>query len=485
MGFLSFFTGAKTQTVPKKTEKRMFRAPRADHLKGGFVPRNSWERVPSALGTIQARARDLVDNNPYASRAISILSSYIVGSGIRIAVTGNPEYSAEFRDWANSTAVDYDGRLNLYGKQNLAVRMMMGAGEAFEIIRHVEDANGRVRPQFQSIDPSLVANTAMPKYPGNVVVAGVEISRQDGRVIGYHFYESADPMMSGTKTFFVAARDVMHLFETLYPGQLRGVPRGSQALIPADDVDNFVSTMLVKARTEACLTVFVKTAAGDEYADVGEVDETVSDPIPEDLRPGAIIRMGEGDEIQSINPSSSGGFLDYIKVSLQAVAISYRVTYSLLSGDLANVSFSSLKSDRDLFFQGCQETREIWVFPFVSRMERLFREDYELTTGKDVRVQTTIVPPARAQIDPQKETAAQIARMQSGLTSWSDEVLASGKDPAEHLEQIIAERKAIGNAKIVFSFIPPVIEADPEEEAEEQAEKDAEANRDPAEDDEA
>ncbi|WP_173403782.1 hypothetical protein FLP41_15160 [Paracoccus marcusii] len=117
-------------------------------------------------------------------------------------------------------------------------------------------------------------------------------------------------------------------------------------------------------------------------------------------------------------------------------------------------------------------------------MERLFREDYELTTGEDVRVQTTIVPPARAQIDPQKETAAQIARMQSGLTSWSDEVLASGKDPAEHLEQIIAERKAIGNAKIAFSS-SPVIEADPEEEAEEQAEKDADANRDPAEDDEA
>ena len=451
----------------------MYRAPRADHLKDGFIPRDGWERVPSALATLQARARDLAHNNPYAARAVSILTSYITGTGIRVAVTGDAEYSKAYRAWSESTAVDYDGRLTLAGLQNLCCRMMIEAGEAFLIIRHAEDASGRVMPQFQAVDPALVATSATPKNAGFHVVSGVEIDPKTGRVAGYHFYESADPRTSRMTTFFVAARDVIHLFETMFPGQVRGIPRGTQALIQASDMDQFVSTMLIKAKTEACLGVAVTVQDGEEYDDIGDVDESESDPLPETLSPALIFRLRQGEDIKTIVPSGTGGYIDYVKISLQAIAISYRVTYSQISGDLAQANFSSLKSDLNLFAQGVDETRELYVTPFVARIERLFRDDYELSEGRQVSITTTIVPPARSQIDPQKETGALISKLQAGLVSWSDAVLSTGKDPDEHLDQLVSERDRLAKRGVTVSFI-----SSDENPSDEEDEKPGAANRD-------
>ena len=472
MGVFSFLTRkTRKPTRSGRHVGRSYRAPRAEHLKDGFMPRDTWERAPSSLATLQARARDLAHNNPYAARAVSILTSYITGTGIRVAVTGDDAYSKAYRAWSESPAVDYDGRLNLAGIQNLCCRMMIEAGEAFLIIRHVENDAGRLMPQFQAVDPALVASSASPKNPAHQVVSGVEIDPSTGRVTGYHFYKSFDPRSSRMETFFVATKDVVHLFETLYPGQIRGIPRGTQALIQASDMDQFVQTMLIKAKTEACLAVAVTVQDGEEYDDIGEVDESESDPLPETLSPGLIFRLRQGEDLKTVIPSGTGGYIDYVRISLQSIAISYRVTYSQISGDLAQANFSSLKSDLNLFSQGVDETRELYVTPVVARIERLFRADYELSEGRDVVITTTIVPPARSQIDPQKETGALISKLQSGLVSWSDAVLSTGKDPEEHLQQLVSERARLEKMGVNVSFIKQPDPVDDEDEAP--------ANRDP------
>ena len=202
------------------------------------------------------------------------------------------------------------------------------------------------------------------------------------------------------------------------------------------------------------------------------MDETESDPLPETLSPGLIFRLRQGEDLKTVIPSGTGGYIDYVRISLQSIAISYRVTYSQISGDLAQANFSSLKSDLNLFAQGVDETRELYVTPVVARIERLFRADYELSEGRDVVITTTIVPPARSQIDPQKETGALISKLQAGLVSWSDAVLSSGKDPEEHLQQLVSELARLEKMGVTVSFIKPPEQPDDEE-------GDAPANRDP------
>ena len=273
MGIFDFFKREKTRGGSKKISKRAYRAPRADHIDGNFAPRGGWERSPADLSLIIRRARDLAHNNPFAARAISTLTSYLVGTGIRIAVNGDPQYAARYRKWSESPAVDYDGHLDLAGHTSLAARTAMEAGNSFTIVREVEDENGDVWPQLQAVDPELLAPSAAPKYPGNRIVFGAEVNPTTGLVVGFHFFEFFDPMTSQSRTFFVAAKDVIHVFEKLYPGQIMGIPRGSQALTHAADMDQTIQTVLIKMKTEACLGAAVTIAAGEDCPSSNDLEQ--------------------------------------------------------------------------------------------------------------------------------------------------------------------------------------------------------------------
>lgn len=468
MGILSFFKRAKIQTAKRKVSGRAYRAPRADHIDGNFSPRSGWERSPADLSLIIRRSRDLAHNNPFAARAISTLTSYLVGTGIRIAVNGDPEYAAAYRKWSESTDVDYDGHLDLAGHTSLAARTAMETGNAFIIVRDVETVDGSIVPQLQAVDPELLAPSASPKGAGNRVVFGAEVDPRTGRVVGYHFYEYFDPMTSQSRTFFVSAKDCVHIFEKVYPGQIMGIPRGSQALTHAADMDQTIQTVLVKMKTEACLAVAITVADGEEYDRVGDDQEgeVESDPIPETLSPGLIFRLRQGESIQNITPTSSGGYIDILRLSGQAIATAYRVTTSQIMSDPSMANFSSMKAELNLFNQGVDETRKHCISPFVVKIERLFRQDYELSEGREVTVTTTVIPPRIHQIDPQKQSAATIAELAAGIVSLSDVVLERGKDPAEHFAQLQAERKMLADMGISVSFIVPEIEPDDEDEEE-------------------
>lgn len=456
---------------------RAYRLPKAAHYADGFMPRGGYERVPSALGDLRRRARDLAHNNPYANRAVNTLTAYIVGPGIRVAITGDADYAHDFDLWAASTAPDHDRRLTLYGLQSLAVRMMMEAGEAFIVVRHEEDGLGLLRPSFQLIDPDLIAESARPKYAANKVLSGVEIDPK-GQVVGYHIYETAgDGGMSSMRTTFVRAADMIHMFEQVLPGQLRGIPRGTQALTQAADIDDLIGTMLIKARTEACLGLVITTDAddyslGDDYDD-GDPDDL---PLPEKLAPGLIMRLRPGESATSINPGASSSYIDYARISIQAIAISYRCTYAQLSGDLERANFSSLKAGNNLFFQDIAETRGIWIMPWILRMERLFRDDYEIEHGRKPEVTVTTVPPSAEAIDPTKETAAVLAKLEAGLMSWDDAVLAQGKDPRAHLEQLREERKRLSDAGITITYSKQMIGSAGQDDLDDEGDQDSEGD---------
>lgn len=478
MGMFSFFSSKpKVKARSPRRVERMYRAPKADHLTDGFMPRDTWERSPSALSTIRARARDLAHNNPYAARSVSLLTSYVVGTGITFSFGGDQDYADAFDKWSKGRGVDYYGRLNIVGLQSLCARMLFEAGESLLIERMVEDKEGNIFPQYQCVDPSLIDENARPSTPNGAVVSGVEIDRKTGIVAGYHIVDHEDPTGGITRSTFYPASSVIHVFEQIYPGQVRGIPRGSQALICAGDVDNFISTQLIKAKTEACISVFVRSQAGNEYEELGEVDENGEEPLPETLSPGSVVRLREGEDISTVTPSGSGGFVDYIRVSLQAVAISYRVTYTLLTGDLGQTSFSSMKSDRDLFAKACDETREVWFYPLLERIEEAFRSAYELNTGIKTKAVLSLIPPSRVQIDPQKETYAQETKLRNGTASLFDEIRASGKEPISHLKQIAEERRIAADLGVTLGYVAPEIEG-----AEAPADDDDsdDANRDPA-----
>jgi lambda family phage portal protein len=452
MGIFGFLTRDKSPAAPRKTPRlhgRTYRAPRDPNGVGGWFPSASTvQRAPAALPVIRARARDLAHNNSYAGRAVSVLTSHAVGHGVRFSIRGDDRYRDAFAAWASSTDCDYEGRLNLYGIQAVAARTMFEAGDAFIIIRQSRVAAG-LRPTLQLVDPDQIDEAAQPKYRGNRVISGVEVSKS-GKVIGYH----VRPELDVAASTFIAADQVIHLLEILHPGQLRGIPRGAQALVRANTIDSFLTAALAKARVEACFSAFVTTPANDDGALIGgEVDgEDAEWTVPEMLEPGMIVPLPEGYDVKMSVPTGSGGVRDYIEISLMSVAVAYGCTYAQVSGDVSRANYSSEKASRMEFNRAIDTVREHFIMPALQKIERAFRDAYEASESCDVRAIVSMTAPARESIEPAKDALADMTALAAGGMTFGQYCLSRGLDPDEQISALKAEREKLSSLGVALQF---------------------------------
>ena len=85
-------------------------------------------------------ARDMIRNTPYAARAQQVIANNVIGDGIIPRIAGvSEDLSSEGLAWIESmldtTAIDYDGRMNLYGLQRIVMNAVVDAGEALVVHR--------------------------------------------------------------------------------------------------------------------------------------------------------------------------------------------------------------------------------------------------------------------------------------------------------------------------------------------------------------
>ncbi|MBO4169541.1 phage portal protein [Cereibacter azotoformans] len=453
MGILNFFRKSEQpQRRQPRLATRTYRAPQDKTVAGGWLPSSAYERAPSALSAIRGRARDLAHNNPHASRAVSVLTSHTVGSGIRFSMRGDDEYERAFRAWASSTACDYEGRLNLYGQQSVMARTMYEAGDAFAVIRQErekgDDGVGRIVPKIQLVDPDQLDEGASPRGIGNKVLSGVEVNPR-GQIVGYHMKVDLD----GQRSEFFSADVVIHLFEQLYPGQVRGIPRGAQALVRANTIDSFMSAALAKARVEACLAAFITGPSLDDSTGIiGEADDVGEFVLPERLEPGTIVPLPDGHDLKVVVPSSSGGMREYIEVSLMSCAMAYGVTYAQLSGDVSKANYSSEKASRLEFYRGVDTVRAHFVMPALARVEAAFREAFVASEGREVDVTVSMTAPGRESIEPSKDALADMTALAAGGKSFGQYCAERGLDREEQLRELKEERRMIADAGVELQF---------------------------------
>lgn len=449
-------------TAAPRMRQRAYRPPKDLTSPGGWTPTSAQqEYAPGALPRIRSAARDLAQNNPYASRAISVLTQHAVGTGIRASIRGDDEFERAFEAWAGSTDADREGRLTLYGIQNLAARVMFEAGDALIIMREKRVGDG-LTLTLQVIDPEQLHAGAAPREAGNKVFQGVEVY-PSGQIYGYHVRLRLDD----SAAVFIPRRDAVHLLELLYPGQMRGIPRGAQALARANNVDQFMSTALARAKVEACLTAFVTT---DHPDDAGGLLGEPGDPDtgflpPERLEPGLIVPLAPGEDVKVATPPSSGGMADYVKIGLQSVAVAYGVTYDAISGDLEKVNFSSQKAGRLEFNRGIDSLRAHTIFPAVRKIIARFKEVFEANAARATEATVTLVAPGRESVEPLKDAQTLSLDLQMGVKTWSQAVRERGHDPDDQIREladIAAKFKAAGLA-FKLSLGPVQITAEPDE----------------------
>jgi len=389
--------------------------------------------VSASGATLRSRARYLATNNPWISQAVANWAGALVGSGI----VPNPKHpdtsiradlTAAFQGWADDA--DADGRTDFWGLQADVARGLVIDGEAFLHVLPSEDG-----PRLRLLPPELV-DESLTRELGNgaVIVQGVEFGA-DGRRVAYHVlpYRPHDQFANYAPPVRVQADEVIHVMKPLAAGQVRGISWLAPVILSASDFDQLCDALLMGAKVAAMHSAFLidlNGTGGEPYDGTGE-----GGILETGLEPGTMKRLPTGYDVKFNTPGQLTEIGAFLRLQLQQLAAGLGLPDHLLSGDLSNANYSSLRAGLLPFRQRVEQIQygvftpqflaPIWrqVVAFAVFSGDLAAPDYE-TTPRAYGAEW--LPPKPMQVDPLKDTQATVAELEAGLTSRRKAVAERG-----------------------------------------------------------
>jgi len=408
-----------------------------------------------ALRNLRARSRAAVRNDPYAANAINKRVSNLIGTGIN----PRPRIKDDFlrnllqelwEDWVEES--DSDGVIDFYGQQTLVARTVETAGECFVRLRPRSLDEGLAVPlQLQILAPEFVPHDKFePAKNGNVIRAGIEFNPA-GKRVAYWMYRSHPRDSSSLNIGYnqlvrVPASQVLHIFEPLEPGQLRGVPRLAPVLKRLRSLDNYDDAVLFRQEVSNLFAGFIKRPAPE--AAQQPRDPVTGAPLNTDrdgftpmvaLEPGTMQELGAGETVEFSKPPDAGNnYPDFMRQQLMAAAAGTDTPYEVLTGDMSDVNDRALRVVLNEFrrrleqlqftvyiHQLCRPVRAAWMDMAVLAGVLLL-PDYAKRRREYLR--TRWVPQGWAYIQPVQDVQARMLEVNAGFASRSEMVLRTGYD---------------------------------------------------------
>jgi lambda family phage portal protein len=428
----------------------------------GWTRRSSDANVALQTSLVQLRehSRELIRNNAWARRAISVIANNTVGWGIGARATGERAADAAkiWDRWASSVSCDYDGRLNFAGIQSLVMQTVGISGEVL-IMRHTaESADGLASPvRLRVLEPDFLdhnKNGATEGGSGGEIRQGVEFDSR-GKRVAYWLYETHPGGLGlspgGWVSKRIDAKDVAHVYMVERPGQVRGAPWFASAIRRLKDFDDFEDAQLSQQRIAACFGAFVMDMEGTAPTTLGERDS--SNEKIEDLQPGQVQYLRPG---QSVTFAQPPGAVDaaFAERQLRAAATCLGITYEDLTTDYSKVNFSSARLARIAHWRNVENWR--WQMLIPQLCERVWQwvmsasiENVNGTPSDSLAVPgVTWAAPPMPMLEPEKEGLAYARLIRSGAITLYQMIRERGEDPEAHLAEIAEGNKKLDELKI-------------------------------------
>lgn len=414
------------------------------------------------LAALRNRCRDLVRNNAYAGRAVTVIANNTVGAGIIPRLAGPNETRRKraarlVAEWMDTRLCDADGRNHLYGLQALAMRTVVESGEVLIRRRWRRASDALPIPmQLQVLEPDFLDATKDGPLPsGNICYQGIEVDAL-GRRVAYWLFDDHPGDATRRAAFSskrIDARDVIHVYRQDRPGQMRGVPWGAPVIIRLRDFADYEDAQLLRQKIAACFAVFVHDDEGGEGGAAAPADTV---PL-EEIGPGIVEHLPPGRDVRFAVPPGVDGYADYSRVSLTAVAVGYGVTYEALTGDLSNVNFSSGRMGWLEFGRNVESWQWNMLIPQMCDGVWGWAMEAAAVAGLGIEgVTAAWTPPRREMIDPVKEIQGIRDGVRAGLWTLSEQIRRLGYDPEEVFRERAEELQRLRDAGLVFDTDPTV-----------------------------
>lgn len=431
-----------------------------------------WTDADTAASTRQRLAnisRDMIRNTPLAVRAQQVIAANVIGDGIipkfRAPTKTLQDQSLRLIErHLDTTAIDAQGRNNLYGLQRLALNTVIESGEVLIRRRRRQVSDGYELPlQIEVMEPDFLdATWDGTLSSGNTVREGIEYDQIGRRVAYYLYFQHPGAsrylnIRARQSSRRVPASEVLHIYRQDRAGQMRGVSWFAPVALNLQDLADHQDAQIMRQKIAACFAAFRITPDGTPVA-----EDTDSD-IGRTLQPGAIRDLAPGEDIRFGQPPGVEGFEEFTRVVLRAVASGLGITYEALSGDLSNVNFSSARMGRMEMDRNVSAWQWLMIVPQLCQpLADWILDAWALQSGNPRVWDTRIawVPPSRIIVDPSKEIPAVIRKIEAGLSSRQREVRGLGEDPERLNEEIVEDAQWARDNGIAFTSGQPAIEAE-------------------------
>ena len=386
---------------------------------------------------LRTRARSLVQNVPYITRAVEALVADTIGTGIvprSLAATESQRKAidAAWDEWAE--VADADGLGNFYSLQARAYRAMEVDGEVLIRIRVRRKEDGmRVPMQLQVLEIDWLDSSKNGTVGGNTIVNGVEYS-PIGTVVAYWLFDQHPGELVGTMrksaSRSVSADRVIHLYNPERPGQGRGFSRLSPVIAAARDLQLYIDAEAARKNLETRLAVL---ASGD----LSQMQEPPERGVPGkerelgQLASGGITEIPPGLNIEVVEPKAAPGFVEAVKRSQHDIAAGIGVPYESMTGDMSGVNFSSARIRRIDYKRAVEQRQWLLIVPQLCQRVRRVWMEFAVIGGAITRADlaTDWSTPKWEYVNPIQDVAADNAEIAGGLSSLSEKLRQRGYKP--------------------------------------------------------
>jgi lambda family phage portal protein len=369
-----------------------------------------------------------------------------------------------------SDGCDPAGKAHFYELQSLLMREYFVAGEALLVFSEATDE--RKIPLTAEVIPSerlsMKDNTTISGkvLPGNKIIQGIEYD-SNSAIAAYYIYPNHpwDSVYGSDKEVRVDAKRVIHFFDPLEPGSVRGLTRFLCVAGALEGFMQWLDFLLTKERIAGAFALAFLQNLGlglNSPVSTGDAtdEEDESGNKIDILEGGIIAHLNAGEDIKGVQSGVQGAQVDPLsRVFLRVVARGLDVSYETVARDLSNVTYLSAR-------QGENQDRRHWE-PQQERMNRrvntpVWREVQKTAHMKGMlpvrgellprHMEVDFVRPGWPWIDPSKDIQGDILAIGAGLQSPLETVISKGGDPYKVLRDIEQFKKYMKEMKLEDSL---------------------------------
>jgi lambda family phage portal protein len=415
-----------------------------------------------ARARLRASGHDLVRNNKYISAGVRHLVADMIGDGIAPQFThADQAVAAKAQDeWTRWAEGKVDGHDDFYGYQKTAGHEVVVGGEMLTVWKpDGTGPDGRLEGiEGDQLDESKLEDLAN----GGRVIQGVEFDRYNDRIAYWLFdrHPGGIALLSSYASTAVPAKHVDHVFERTRFGQTRGVSWLAAIALDAKDIGDIEDAVRMQQKVQACVGLFITPGDDQEISTLSADGETTTNTgtgrLEETITPGMIYRGRKGESAITINPTATGGAIDFIRQQLAAISATL-APYHRMTGDVSQANYSSLRAAMLGSWALLDDWQQNVFIPHLVRpavIRRMRRLALETGDQRYLDVGINYALPQRRFVDPIKDLTAEIIEIRSGIKTLSKALAERGIGAEDQLREIARINTMLNELDLVLDSDP-------------------------------